>query len=83
MSYPYPYNNDRSTPQPDLTPKPTTGPVAEPMPDLEPPLQDLRSDDATKTLETEMVTQELPLVVMPSPDPTPSESSIVHIFDDA
>ena len=74
------------TPQPDLTPGPTTGPPADPTPYPEPPLQDtpahLHSADTTQNQEIEMVMSKLPPVVTPTLDPTPTEPSILHIFND-
>ena len=84
---PNPATMTEPTRQPDLTPEHKTGPPAEPTPDPEPPLQDttthLRSTDTTQTEETKTVVPELPSVVTPTRDPTPTKPSILHIFDEA
>ena len=85
---PMPVPTTKSTPQPDPTQEPTTEPTPAKMLDPEPTLQDTpvhpTSADTTQTKETETVASELPqLVETPTLDPTPTELSILHIFDDA
>ena len=84
---PCPATTTELPPQPDLTTEPMTVPLAEPTPEPELPRPDvsepLHTDDTTQSLETETVALDLPPVTTPTPDPTPPESSILHIFDDA
>ena len=84
---PYLATTTEPPPQPDLTTERTITPLAEPTLDPKPPRKDtsnhLHSADTTQNPETDTIAQELPSVTTPTPDPTPTESSILHIFDDA
>ena len=74
-------------PQQDLAAEPTTVPLAESTPEPELPQPDasepLHTNETTRNLETETGALDLPLVTTPTTDPTPPESSILHIFDEA
>ena len=87
QSEPCPSATTELPPQPDLTAEPTTLPLAEPTPEPKLPRPDasepLHTDDTVQSLETETTASDLPPVTTPTPDPTPPESSILHIFDDA
>ena len=61
--------------------------LAEPTPEPElprlPASQPHHTDEIARSLETEQAAPDLPSVTTLTTDPTPPESSILHIFDDA
>ena len=84
---PCPATTTEPPPQPHLPTEPTTIPLAEPNPEPELPRQDasepLHTTDTTQKQETGTVAPDLPPVTTPTPNPTPTEPSILHIYDDA
>ena len=68
--------------QPELTSEPATTPVVEPTPELE-TSEPLHTNETAGEVVIESATPDLPPVTTPPTDPTPPESSILDIFDDA
>ena len=66
--------------QPDLTKEPTTVPLREPTPELEP--SEILHMNGTASVEAEATATDLPPVTTFTTDPTPPELSILDIFHD-